>query len=99
MNKKMRANLLLLLTAMIWGASFVFQVSGMEHVGPITFQGIRLLCAAAVLVPVVIIMNKGKGPIFAPEKKEENKKDVVGDVLNIFFFFIFIKKKKKNYFY
>ncbi len=80
MNKKMRANLLLLLTAMIWGASFVFQVSGMEHVGPITFQGIRLLCAAAVLVPVVIIMNKGKGPLFAPEKKEENKNILFGGI-------------------
>ena len=80
MNKKMRANLLLLLTAMIWGASFVSQVSGMDYVGPITFQGIRLMCAAAVLVPVVLIMNKGKGPLFAPEKKEENKNILIGGI-------------------
>lgn len=80
MNKKMRANLLLLLAAMLWGASFVSQVSGMEHVGPITFQGIRLMCAAIVLVPVVLIMNKGKGPLFSPEKKEENKKTLFGGI-------------------
>ena len=80
MSKKLRANLLLLLTAMIWGASFVSQVSGMDYVGPITFQGIRLMFAAAVLIPVVIIMNKGKGPLFAPEKKEENKNVLIGGV-------------------
>lgn len=80
MSKKLRANLLLLLTAAVWGASFVSQVSGMEHVGPITFQGIRLMFSALVLVPVVLIMNRGKGAIFAPERKEENKKLLFGGV-------------------
>ncbi len=78
MNKKMRANILLLITAAVWGASFVSQVSGMEHVGPITFQGSRLLFSALVLVPVVLIMNKGKGPLLAPTK--ENKGTLIGGV-------------------
>ncbi len=80
MSKKLRANILLLITAMIWGSSFVSQVSGMEHVGPITFQGIRLMLAAAVLVPVVLVMNRGKGPLFAPEKREENRNVLRGGI-------------------
>lgn len=80
MNKKMKANLLLLLTAAVWGASFVFQVSGMEHVGPFTFQGLRLMCAAVVLIPVILVLNRGKGPLFAPEKKAENRRILKGGV-------------------
>ena len=80
MSKRMKANILLLITAMIWGSSFVSQVSGMDYVGPITFQGIRLMCAAAVLIPVVLVMNRGKGPLFAPEKKAENKATLIGGV-------------------
>lgn len=80
MSKKMRANILLLITAAVWGASFVAQVSGMELVGPITFQGVRLLFSALVLVPVILVLNRGKGPLLAPEKKEENKGTLIGGV-------------------
>ena len=80
MSKRMKANILLLITAMIWGSSFVSQVSGMDYVRPITFQGIRLMCAVAVLIPVVLVMNRGKGPLFAPEKKAENKATLIGGV-------------------
>ena len=39
----MRANLLLLLTATIWGTAFVAQSVGMDHVGPFTFICVRYL--------------------------------------------------------
>ena len=32
MSKKMRGNLMLLLTALIWGTAFVAQSAGMDHV-------------------------------------------------------------------
>ena len=80
MNKKLRANLLLLLTAMLWGASFVFQVSGMEYVGPFTFQGLRLICAAIMLIPVIALMQRGKGSHFTAEKKAENKQTLIGGI-------------------
>lgn len=48
-----RANLLLLLTAMIWGSSFVAQRQGMEHVSPFTFNGVRFLIGAASLLPIL----------------------------------------------
>lgn len=46
-----RARLLLLLTAAIWGMAFTAQRAGMEHMGPLLFNGIRFLLGALVLVP------------------------------------------------
>ncbi len=50
--------LCLLLAATIWGIAFVAQSVGMEHVGPFTFNGIRSLIGAAVLIPVLFILNR-----------------------------------------
>ncbi len=67
MSIKIRQSLLLLLAASIWGVAFVAQSEGMKNVGPLTFNGIRNLLGAAVLVPVIIFMSKGK------KKSAENK--------------------------
>ncbi len=45
-----RANLLLLLTAAIWGFAFVAQRAGMEYVGPFTFNGVRFLLGGLSLL-------------------------------------------------
>ena len=50
-DKKMLGNLLLLLTAMIWGTAFVFQRVGMDSIEPITFNAARM-ALAAVMRPV-----------------------------------------------
>ena len=50
----LRADLLLLLTALIWGCAFVAQRTGMEHIGPFAFNGIRFALGALVLVPVML---------------------------------------------
>ncbi len=53
-NKKhVRSDLLFLLSAIIWGFAFVAQRMGMDHVGPFTFNGIRFLLGALVLVPFI----------------------------------------------
>ena len=46
---------MLLLTAMIWGSSFVAQSIGMEEIEAFTFNGIRALLGAAVLMPIVAL--------------------------------------------
>ncbi|NLI79469.1 MAG: DMT family transporter [Candidatus Riflebacteria bacterium] len=51
-SRSWRADALLLLTAVIWGAAFVAQRKGMDSVGPLTFNGIRFLLGALVLVPL-----------------------------------------------
>ncbi len=60
MNKKLKGNIILLITAIIWGMSFVAQSVGMEYIGPNTFMGIRTLMGGIVLLPVIFILDKSK---------------------------------------
>lgn len=46
-----KSSLLLVLTAMIWGAAFVAQSAGMEYVGPFTFQACRCALGVLTLLP------------------------------------------------
>ena len=48
-DKKMLGNLLLLLTAMIWGTAFVFQRVGMDSIEPVTFNAARMALAAVMV--------------------------------------------------
>jgi drug/metabolite transporter (DMT)-like permease len=52
MNRKtqIRHSLLLLLTAFIWGMAFVSQSKGMDYMHPLTFNGVRSLIGAFVLL-------------------------------------------------
>ncbi|MGB1311521.1 MAG: DMT family transporter [Leucothrix sp.] len=52
-----QSNILLLITAAIWGSAFVAQRIGMEYIGPHTFNGIRFLIGSAVLVPLAIWLH------------------------------------------
>ena len=59
MNKtKLKSNFLLLMTAMIWGFAFVAQRVGADHVGAMTFNGVRFALGALSLVPVVLIFAR-----------------------------------------
>lgn len=59
-KKTLLGNLLLLLTALIWGTAFVAQSKGMDHIGPLTFNGARSLLAAAVLLPGGLLLRRGR---------------------------------------
>lgn len=52
MPKKGTARFLLLVTAVIWGFAFTAQRAGMEHLGPMTFNGIRFALGTLVLIPL-----------------------------------------------
>lgn len=83
MSKKMQSNILLLITAMIWGSAFVAQKSGMDYVGGFTFNGIRTFIGGLVLIPVILFMNRGKNQremsdIQEEEKRKENKLILIG---------------------
>jgi len=66
-NKSLTANLLLILTAAIWGFAFVAQRVGSQYVGAFTFNGIRFALGALSLIPLIIFLGKRK------EKIEESK--------------------------
>ncbi len=54
----MIANLLLLLTAAIWGFAFVAQRVGSQYVGAFTFNGIRFALGSISLVPLIFYLDK-----------------------------------------
>lgn len=50
--------ILLLITALIWGSSFVAQEIGMKSIDAFTFTGIRTTLGVLFLLPVMLIINK-----------------------------------------
>ncbi|MBN2721075.1 MAG: DMT family transporter [Proteobacteria bacterium] len=58
----LKADLLLLLTAAIWGFAFVAQRAGMEHVGPFLFNGLRFALGSLSLVPLILYFRKRGNP-------------------------------------
>jgi drug/metabolite transporter (DMT)-like permease len=59
MNKKaFRSDLLLLLTALFWGFGFVAQRSGMQYVGPFTFNAVRFALGSLSLLPVLAFRRR-----------------------------------------
>ena len=53
-SQALRADVLMLITAMIWGTAFVAQRIGMDNIGPFLFTGLRFALGALALLPLVI---------------------------------------------
>jgi drug/metabolite transporter (DMT)-like permease len=54
MNKiQFNTNILLLITAIIWGFAFVAQRMGMDYIGPYTFNAIRFALGGLSLYPLI----------------------------------------------
>ena len=82
MNRKsLRGSLLLLLGSVIWGAAFVAQRVGMDHMGPFSFNGIRMLLAAAVMTPVTLLTERKKSPETAPDPKDQRRAGLLCGVM------------------
>ena len=74
-NKKtLAANLILLLTAMIWGLGFVAQRAGMEYVGPLTFGATRFALGALTLLPIILYTDrKRQNEVAKPDRNGWHK--------------------------
>lgn len=69
MNKKaLQADLLLLLTSCIWGLAFTAQRTGMDFLGPFTFNAIRFAMGSISLLPLIFFF-KAKSKKDAPQDK------------------------------
>lgn len=55
-----RSNLLLLLAALIWGSSFIFQKDAMAYMGPFSFNAFRFMLGALILLPLIGLRAKTK---------------------------------------
>jgi len=71
--------ILLLITAIIWGSSFVAQSIGMRSIDAFTFTGIRTALGMLFLLPFTLIINKG----FDFSRKTLKKGLILGIVFSI----------------
>jgi len=71
--------ILLFITAIIWGTSFIAQEVGSKSLGPFTFIGIRTILGMLVLLPFLLIRDRGL--------KFDKKLLKSGLILGIVFFF------------
>ena len=60
MKTKLLSNGALLLAAVMWGFAFVAQVDGAKYVDPFTMIGIRFTIGIIVLLPVVLLVERGR---------------------------------------
>lgn len=54
MSDKSKGNLILLMTAVLWGTGFISQKLGNEVMPPMTFNAVRQLMAGVVLTPIAV---------------------------------------------
>ncbi|MBP6017007.1 MAG: DMT family transporter [Candidatus Promineofilum sp.] len=80
-SPRARANLLLLLTAVIWGFAFVAQRSSMAHIGPFTFNAVRFLIGGLALVPLMIVLDQRRAATQAPVVAFGNRALLIGGAL------------------
>jgi len=67
-NQAIKADILMLIAAAIWGFAFVAQRQGMETMGPFLFNTARFFIGVAVLSPLIWYLSK--------KKKSSNKVEV-----------------------
>ena len=59
-SRELRGNLLLFVTAFIWGCAFVAQSKGAEFVGPFTFVSLRSVLGSVALLPFIAFRSRKK---------------------------------------
>ena len=83
-KNKLKGNLLLLLTAFVWGLSFISQSKGVEVIPPVAFNGIRSLLGGIVLLPVIYFLDRNKKKKGQEVYKVDKKLVVAGIICGSF---------------
>jgi drug/metabolite transporter (DMT)-like permease len=84
---KVKADLILLLAAAIWGFAFVAQRVGMNYVGPFTYNGVRFSMGVLVLFPFLYNkLRKGEQLVFISSPLDR-RKILMGSLLTGLFLF------------
>ncbi len=60
MKTRIQSSLLLLGATIIWGSAFIAQRSGMDKIGPFTFQAVRCILAVLFLFPAATLRDSRK---------------------------------------
>lgn len=80
----LKSNLILLLTAAIWGLAFVAQRVGMAYIGAFTYNGIRFALGSLSLIPLILFYSKKNTP--SSHKKNTKQTLLAGIICGIFLF-------------
>lgn len=82
-NKSSIGNVLLILTAFIWGCAFVAQSVGMEYVGPFTFNGTRCIIGGIFLIAANLVFDavKKKNKTYVKPSESEKKELIKGGII------------------
>lgn len=59
-RKHLRANLLMLVAALIWGSAFVAQRLSLDAIGPFLFTGLRFLLGATVVFALLVYLRHAR---------------------------------------
>ena len=78
-KKSLQSNLLLVLTALIWGVAFVAQHAGNE-IGSFTFNAVRSLVGGIALLPVILFFDRRNARLAIPKPPQDKKKLILGGV-------------------
>ena len=73
---RMKSNLMLLLCATIWGSAFVAQSSGMEHIGPWTFNACTSLIGGFTLLVLMPFLDNIRH-VSVEEKRSMDRKTLL----------------------
>ena len=73
--QRFKGELILLITALIWGFAFVFQSTAADYLGAFTFNGLRFLVGALSLLPIIF---------FASRRIDDKKCIKYGIILGLF---------------
>lgn len=85
MKQQYKGNLLLLLTAIIWGSALVAQSVSMDLVGPFTFQCMRSILGTLALLPVAAVFRDKQNPrLRTPAGRRDQR--VCGLICGVSFF-------------
>ena len=76
----LRQSLLLFLTATIWGVAFVAQSVGMDYVEPFTFNAVRNMIGAIVLLPCIGLLNRLNGKDNGEAREPQKKTLIIGGI-------------------
>ena len=79
-----------LITTFIWGTAFIAQDTGMDNIGPLTFNSSRFFVGFLTILPFAILIEKNI------IKKEIEKNSKLFIAYYIYFAFLFHSWKHRN---
>jgi len=81
--KNLKGSLFLLIATIIWGCTFVAQDVAADIISPFEFQAVRTLIGAAVLIPVILVIDalKKKNGSYVKLTPKDKKNLLIGGVV------------------